>query len=515
MLIVSLSLTNIAGFGSELINHTEIRSLELELQRRKPDDGSLVLTKEKFVPSNVGIVVVDMWNFHWCKTAATRVAAMVPRMNHSLDVARQLGIQIFLCPTDVADSYVGMPQREIAVAAPRHPLPEPIEIPSPQTRGGDCMCGPGIVCQGNHGWDAMPSELNICDNDLIAKGTEELYSLCKERGITDLLYMGLHTNMCLLGKPVGMMPMMRTGINCFLARDLNDACTEYDPARGYTPDDGTAEVIEQIEQNLAPTIDLVDEFKQAGLWQEDWIVDAVHITPWGRPSFPHQFEDSVTVTLSTPRLEDAQIRYTLDGREPTENSLIYTEPFLLKKTATVRAIAFEGNQKVSLESIGDFVRLPAIPPMPDIFISNLKPIRAIAARYQFQPKMNRSYGDTDLKIRGVKYEKGVGVYAPSQLLYELKPKYDRFVALAAIDETLLEDNHGRGAARYPSVIFRVFIDGKLMTESPLMKILQEAWRFDVKIPAESRNISLAVINAGDSNRYDLANWLNAGFMLRK
>ena len=309
--------------------------------------------------------------------------------------------------------------------------------------------------------------------------------------------------------------MMRTGINCILARDLNDACTEYDPKRGYTPDDGTAEVIEQIEQNLAPTINMVEEFKQAGLWQEDWIVDAVHITPWGRPSFPHQFEDSVTMTLSTPRLEGAQIRYTLDGSEPTENSLIYTEPFILKQTATVRAIAFEGNQKVSLESVGDFVRLPASPHKPDVFISELKPIRAIAARYQFQPKMNRSYGDTELKMRGVKYEKGIGVHAPSQLLYELKPEYDRFVALAGVDETLLEDNHGRGAARYPSVIFRVFIDGKLVAESPLMKILQEAWRFDVKIPMGSRNISLTVIDADDSNRYDFANWINAGCVLRK
>ncbi len=47
----------------------------------------------------------------------------------------------------------------------------------------------------------------------------------------------------------------------------------------------------------------------------------------------------VTVTI-TCDAADAEIRYTLDGSEPTQRSPLYTEPFVLEKPATVRARAF-------------------------------------------------------------------------------------------------------------------------------------------------------------------------------
>ena len=58
------------------------------------------------------MVVVDMWNHHWCKTATMRVAALVPRMNRALDAARELGMTVMLCPSDVVDNYAGWSQRE-------------------------------------------------------------------------------------------------------------------------------------------------------------------------------------------------------------------------------------------------------------------------------------------------------------------------------------------------------------------------------------------------------------------
>ena len=46
---------------------------------------------------------------------------------------------------------------------------------------------------------------------------------------------------------------------------------------------------------------------------------------------------AVTITCSVPT---AQIRYTLDGTEPTPASCLYTSPFQLEQPATVRALAF-------------------------------------------------------------------------------------------------------------------------------------------------------------------------------
>ncbi len=51
------------------------------------------------------------------------------------------------------------------------------------------------------------------------------------------------------------------------------------------------------------------------------------------------FTGSVTVSAST-RTRGAEIRYTLDGTDPTQSSLLYAEPFELTATAVVKAKAF-------------------------------------------------------------------------------------------------------------------------------------------------------------------------------
>src|ERR1700744_5925250 len=92
-------------------------SIVVEFQRRG-SSNHLIVFREKIDPSTVGVVVIDMWNWHWCKTNAGRDASMMPRMNKCLEGARKLGMQVFFCPTDVANNYAGTIQRERALAYP-------------------------------------------------------------------------------------------------------------------------------------------------------------------------------------------------------------------------------------------------------------------------------------------------------------------------------------------------------------------------------------------------------------
>lgn len=101
---------------------------------------------------------------------------------------------------------------------------------------------------------------------------------------------------------------------------------------------------------------------------------------------------------------------------------------------------------------------------------------------------------------------------PCELMYEVKPEYRRFVGLAGADENLALVNHGSNLAKYPSVVFKVFIDGKEAGASPIMRILSPAWRFDVPNPEGSKFITLVAMDAGDGNREDFADWANAGFV---
>ncbi|HYG74751.1 MAG TPA: PA14 domain-containing protein [Planctomycetota bacterium] len=71
------------------------------------------------------------------------------------------------------------------------------------------------------------------------------------------------------------------------------------------------------------------------------------------------FSGSVAITLATSTA-GASMRYTLDGSDPSStNGVLYTAPFSVTETATVRAVAFAGGMSDSSIASADFVILPA------------------------------------------------------------------------------------------------------------------------------------------------------------
>ena len=131
-------------FSYSLLAIAQARAAEIELtlQTRDPVTGKVILTTEKVDPGHVGVIAVDVWNYHWCKTATMRVDAIVPRMNKALDAARALGMTVMLCPSDVVDNYVGFPQREAVFALPKFPVPSVVKVTCPPVPdAGGCACG--------------------------------------------------------------------------------------------------------------------------------------------------------------------------------------------------------------------------------------------------------------------------------------------------------------------------------------------------------------------------------------
>jgi hypothetical protein len=495
-------------------------AVDFTLQTRDRETRRSVARKEAIDPAKIGIVIIDMWNTNDCMTNAQRAAALVPRMNKVLEVARRLGMQIIWAPTDVVNYYAGTPQRERALALPSLALPHltnfSCPFSAPTVRPEKCMCGPGIVCHIHYGWDKMDPNLIIGRSDWIVADPNELYSVYKHQGLTRLIYMGINTNLCVMNKPEGIAAMTAAGIKCILARDLTDAETSYDPDRGLTPDLGTAKDIADVERSGIPTIDMAEEMRAAGAWNDRWTVEMVRFAPWGTKSWPYEFTDSVKITLSTPNQKGVVIHYTLDGTQPGLSSPRYTTPLDVTQTTALRAAAFENGRLVTLMSEGYFVRLGSIPPKPDVYLDQLTPNTPARPDWRWEAKTNQAFTGTPLSIRDSIYTKGMGMRAPTNLLYEIKPGYQRFVARAGVDdEPFRQRPKARSLATYPSVQFLVYIDGALASESPVMRLSQEPWRFDVKIPEHSRLINLVVTDAGSPSPLDLANWVDAGFVLKK
>lgn len=507
------------------IHAVRAAEIELTLQTRDAATGAVILNREKVDPRRVGVIAVDVWNFHWCKTATMRVDAIVPRINRALDAARSLGMTVMLCPSDVVDNYVGYPQREAVFNLAPVTVPTVMNVTCPPVPdAGGCACGKER-CGVNYGWDGMHPGLKIGASDWMPDTQAEVYALCQKQGLTHLIYVGFHTQVCLLGKSMGLRSMKSAGLHCMLARDMTDAHPGYDPARGFTPDLNTEQVVDHFERYLAPTIHLEQELTRLNQWNASEPIDPVRITPWGTPMRPHLFEQSVTVTLTTPMQPGARIVYTLDGSEPGPSSAVYAQPLVFERDAHLRVGAFKGDRRVCVTSEGAFFRLGPTPPEPQVGIGDLTPSRSVGFGHTYAgtvrysgntqaPQKDRSNLGKPLKINRQTYAHGMGVHAPCELVYDLKPEFKRFVALAGIDENVVAVSNGSNLARYPSVVFKVFMDGREVAVSPVMRVLTLAWRFDVPIPDGAKRISLVAMDAGDGSREDFADWANAGFLTR-
>jgi len=500
------------------------RILELQLQRRDPKSGAVSITTERVASTNVAIVMIDFWNYHWCATWVGRAGVMIPRMNQALIEARKLGITVVHAPTDCSSGHAGTPQREAMAGLAPQPLPKPSDFNPPAPWGlgfgGGCMCGGPYTCAANYGWTRQDPRLLIAATDFVSSGPHELNNLCVARGIKHVIYCGGAANMCLLQKQEAMLAMIRHGYHGMVARDITEAHSEF-TAPG-SADRATEKSVEYIEKLIGPSIHLIDELRKAGSWEEQALVDAPILVPWGFKLRPKFFDTALAVSLSIPRLPGAEIRYTVDATEPTAESPLYAGTLRLNDTTTLRCAPFRNGRRIGLESEGYFVLMPPKPPQPDVFISDLRPHKmnmAIWSEWYAEasrpdPRPDRAYDGGPLRLRGVNYKKGMGLRAPSHLIYEVKPEFDRFVARAGVDEGLLKNDLGRERAMYPHVVFKVSIDGHVAAESPVMRISQEPWRFNVPIPPGSRMISLAAAHAGEFNPGELVQWVDAGFTLK-
>jgi len=217
-------------------------------------------------PHGTAVVICDMWDKHWCRGATARVAEMAPRMNEVIAELRRRGVLIIHCPSETMESYRAAPGRRLAQGAPkvdlqaimqqclpRQPQMEP-PLPIDDSDGG---CDDTPRCQEGK-WPPFPwsreiATLEVHDADAVTDSAEAYY-LMHQRGITNVMVMGVHENMCVLGRPFAIRQMVKLGQNVLLVRDLTD--TMYNSRRRPYVDHftGTDLVCWHIEKYWCPTI---------------------------------------------------------------------------------------------------------------------------------------------------------------------------------------------------------------------------------------------------------------------
>ncbi len=246
-------------------------TLKVDLRKRvasaeTPERFHIVCETQQWNPSETAIVICDMWNQHWCRGATSRVAELAPVMNQVVSVARAKGVLIIHSPSGTIDHYKDHPARQVARNAPKAAhLPEGITswcqwkdetekkagYPIDHSDGG-CDCQP--QCKQGSPWTSQIAALEIKDNDGIGDSGVEVWNLLEARGIKNVILMGVHANMCVLGRPFGLRNLAKAGKNVVLMRDLTDTMYNSRQPPRVNHFTGTDLIVEHTEKYVCPTI---------------------------------------------------------------------------------------------------------------------------------------------------------------------------------------------------------------------------------------------------------------------
>jgi nicotinamidase-related amidase len=254
----------------------------LRLRSRAEEPGGKSRTVEKAAtwdPKATAIIVCDMWDLHHCLNATRRGAEMAPTMDRVLKAARDRGATIIHAPSDCMASYEGHPARKRAQEMPKaKSFPEDIGkwcykippeekgvYPIDQSDGGEDddpaehkQWAEKLAAMGRNPKAPWKKETDLLaidpDRDYVTADGNEVWSILEDRKIEHVILLGVHLNMCVLGRPFGLRQMAKNGKDVVLMRDMTD--TMYNPARApYVGHfEGTRRMVEHVEKYVCPTI---------------------------------------------------------------------------------------------------------------------------------------------------------------------------------------------------------------------------------------------------------------------
>ena len=243
-------------------------TLKLTERSRKAIDADgkvleVIEAPAEWAAAETALIICDMWDAHWCKSATTRTGEIAPRIDKLARTLRAQGALIIHAPSDTMKFYDGTPQRLLAKSASSAKIPSP-----PNRRGGPALpiddsdngCDDEPQCKIPDGktipwpWKRQIAAIEVAANDAVTDDGQEVYNLLQQKKIKHLLVCGVHTNMCILHRSFAIKQMTRWGIDTALVRDCTDAM--YNPRKSpfVSHAKGTELVIQHIEQHWCPSI---------------------------------------------------------------------------------------------------------------------------------------------------------------------------------------------------------------------------------------------------------------------
>ena len=248
----------------------------------KRDDGSWQRQQRDVTweASKTAVIVCDMWDAHHCLNATKRGGEMAPRMNEVLKKARASGSTIIHAPSSCMEFYKDHPARSRALETPpAASVPNGIErwlnwidadeeeagYPIDASDGGEDddpaaheAWAKELEGRGRNPrapWIRQTETLEIDPQaDYITDDGVQNWNILQHRQIENVILVGVHTNMCVLGRPFGLRQMARSGKNVVLMRDMTDTMYNPEMPPRVSHFRGTDLIVDHVEKFVCATI---------------------------------------------------------------------------------------------------------------------------------------------------------------------------------------------------------------------------------------------------------------------
>jgi nicotinamidase-related amidase len=246
--------------------------LKLSLRGHAHVDGKdqHVERTAEWEPRQTAVIICDMWDDHWCRGAAARVVEMAPHVERLVARLRSRGVLVIHAPSTCMAPYEGTPQRRLAQEAPHVETKLPLATstrwgtcwawPDPQRESElpiddtDMGCDCAEKCEIREAWTRQIEAIHIEDGDAVTDNGQELFNLFKQRDIRHVAILGVHLNMCVLGRPFGIRQMVKQGMDVCLVRDLTDTMYNHRMRPFVDHFRGNDLMVDHVERYWCPTI---------------------------------------------------------------------------------------------------------------------------------------------------------------------------------------------------------------------------------------------------------------------
>jgi nicotinamidase-related amidase len=204
----------------------------MSLRSRSPSGEPVTVLRDDWDNAMIAVVICDMWDTTHCVSAAQRVEEMAPRMDQVVRKLRRKGSLIVHAPWGCMDYYRGTPARKRAQQAVPVGPPAPndwnawnpafeAELPGTLLHPGACSCDSAVPC--NDGYEEYPwtrqiQSIEVAADDAVTDDGTEFFALLEQGGVDDIIVMGVHANVCVLGRPYGIRQLVYLGKTPLLCR---------------------------------------------------------------------------------------------------------------------------------------------------------------------------------------------------------------------------------------------------------------------------------------------------------